>query len=1010
MKKRSILLTAFTALFAFSASAFAVFGGVKADLPSNVTANTNSVEYWRNYFDIESDGDLIFTSEAKRPKYLDKLTTTALSGSGEIGAGDAPIGLGINFTDDFSMTYKTPININSFTATDALLEFYVNPATPTTNLDAISTTADREFNQITLELRGIENPEQYVKFYIAPSSDNPNKDNIVWGRVETNTMTAGGIKKGALDKTVTKGSPLNSSGFMGLGTKTMALALDYETMTAYGYNRSYPDVDGHVIRALQEPTHLSGTDQAFEGFDGNYVTVTATFGSLTNEDVPGNVIITKFCNQALNGKEFVDVDKPRLTFPTDIDKDDIPVGEVGTFYPFWDFTASDVFDGDITEKISYKVEYLGRFGTDSATSVTNVDMVNLGFTPSEPGFYNVITSVTDKAGNESNKITTKLEVLPIIDAIELTLDSTIPENVSVGETVTIPNYSVKGGSGTLKVDLTVSFNDRTEQFSTSSGSISIEKAGVYKITYVVSDYLGNEKVYDYPIYSALSDKPVISKTVVPEYWKKNNAITLNLPKAYDFNSIPGQKIEVPVKMYVAKQLAGQEVGSYSEVKPNEFGDYVVAKDFNLEKLYVKYTAKAHVGNNVKETEPNVITYVNPETLGDYFINVNGGIEANYETYIGGSNLENVFTVKENGATIRFLNPLLATQTKVRLNFEKETANFKKISIKLQDSENVNETVTFTLTRKQDNEVYLTTPHSKFSYVKGYINNLKADTGDVFFKFKLGKVIIDDSGSEVFTIRNYDNGDEFTKFSSNKVYVEIRFDEIDTIGGKVNKVRLSDFYTQARFFANEIAGSDDLFYGQDVSAPAIQQDTFINSYRNYQETITLPAAKAYDMFSPNCDVTLSVMAPDGTFVLGSLTTGVAANVEYSITLDQLGTYVIRYKALDERGNGKNPLPIMINTLDVIAPTVEIDGQIKSNYKVGDLLIVPEMIVEDNIATQEELNSYVFLQTPSFGFKTLYTNGTKGDYVFQQKGTYVLKFVAMDKDSNVTERSFTLTVTD
>lgn len=1007
MKKRSILLTAFTAAFALSAGAFAAFGGVKADLPSKVSANDNNISYWRQYFDIESEGDVIVTSSAAKPNYLASVTSP-------LGGEDVSSGLGVTFYDDVTITYKKPIDARALTSTDALLEFYANPTTQADKTKVTNSSAeDREFNSVNVVLRGVQNPSQYIRINVIPSSANENNANISWGKVETDQMMLGGVKKGNLDTTATLGSPLNSGGFLGLSNKSMVLAYDYNSSTVYGYNRLYGDIDGNILRNLRNPAHLQGSDKMFEGFDGGYVTVSVSFSDLSSQSDPGHVIINKICGQSLNGATFEDTVAPRLVFPSDIDKNDIPVGEVGTMYPFWDITATDVVDGDISDKITHTVTYLGEDG--NGTTPVSFNEADGGFVPASQGYYKVVTSVADANGNKATDIVTTFEVYPVVDVIEFKIDSSIPLNASVGDVVSIPSYTVKGGSGTVRVNVSASFGDRAESLSVSSGSIQLTKAGVYKITYVVSDYLGTEKVYDYPIYTQLSAKPIISKTVIPEIWKANNDIALNLPKAYDYNSIPGQKTEVPVKIYVAKQLSGVK-GEFTEVTANAKGEYIVPANVNLEKIFVKYVSTSLVGNETAESEEFEIKYIKPETLADYFVNLDGKITSAYEdittTY---TTYENVFTVNENGATLKFLNPLLASGYKMRLNFFKDTAFFKKISIKLTDSVNPDEVVTFTLTKKNDTDVYISTVENSFTSVAGQMNNLTTAYDNVFFKFKLGNVLVDSNGTDLYSITKYDNGYEFKKFTSNKVYVEIKFDEIDTSAGKVNKVNISEFYTQNKFgatkFEDESGNVTDIVYNSDSALPSIQTASHIDAYYNYLEEATIPTAKAYDTFSPNCEVFVSVKAPDGSYVLGSLTQGVSANEEHKILLDQVGRYEVKYTSKDEdHGNRVTSFSKIINTLDIVNPTIEINGQIKTNYKVGNVLQIPEYFVSDNITAEGDMLSYVYLQTPSFGYKTICANGNKGTYKFQKKGTYVLTFYAMDKASNVTTKSFVLTVTD
>ena len=123
--------------------------------------------------------------------------------------GDVATGLGINFTKDVTLTYKTPVLLESLTKDTSIIEFYPAPVTPTSKKGETATdSSDCEFSKTIITLENIEDPSQYVKIYHFRSGYNPD---LGWYLVETNTMIAGGVKKGILDKTSEKGTPCNST-------------------------------------------------------------------------------------------------------------------------------------------------------------------------------------------------------------------------------------------------------------------------------------------------------------------------------------------------------------------------------------------------------------------------------------------------------------------------------------------------------------------------------------------------------------------------------------------------------------------------------------------------------------------------------------------------------------------------------------------------------------------------------------------------------------------------------
>ena len=97
------------------------------------------------------------------------------------------------------------------------------------------------------------------------------------------------------------------------------------------------------------------------------------------------------------------------------------------------------------------------------------------------------------------------------------------------------------------------------------------------------------------------------------------------------------------------------------------------------------------------------------------------------------------------------------------------------------------------------------------------------------------------------------------------------------------------------------------------------------------------------------------------------------------------------------------------MDDIAPVIEINGQIKTTAKVGDVLTLPTYNVTDNKTQDSKLLKYVYLSTPTFGYKTISVGDDMGTYIFQVEGDYTLVYFAMDDSSNYSYKTFTIHVT-
>ena len=998
MKKRNIILTALTSIFAFSASIFAAFGGVKPVTP-NVQAADDQTTYWEQYFDVQSEGDVTFTSNYQKPSYYAGNINSALGGISS--------GLGVTFFEDTTLTYKTPILVDALSKSINLIEFLPAPLVQCQKTGDSSSADDAEFSTSIIRLTSVEDENEYIEIKHFRSNYNPA---LSWALVSTNTMAPAGFKKGVIDATEDKGTPITGSytgRIYGNGNNAQPFAFQYDSNSNIVYTRLplYNDtaygVENGTIRELSNPGHLLGSDALFTGFKSKYVKLSIKFTNIFDETNPSHVILTQVLNQPLTSATFVDGGKPSLIFPANLESTELPVGEVNSKYPYWNIEAFDAIEGNLTNDISYKVEYLGE-KDDQSPAVVNVEYVDGGFIPKAKGFYQVTASVKDSSNNNADVIVKKMQVLPVVETINLVFEDNaiIPTEASVGARIVIPDAIITGGSGELNVNFSVTYNNRSVNIPVIANAFNVEYAGVYNVTYVVTDYLGTERVFDYPITTKLSDKPIFEDIVIPKAYKKYSTIDLNLPKAYDFASFPGQKMEVPVQIQVREVIldGGVEVDAGSDwvtLTADELtGKYsYYPENDNVVKLKVRYVASALLNQEaVNVSEPKVIALLDPASLDGYWFNNDGKISSSYEAEAGLNFKENYFTVLGNGATLDYIVPVQAEGFSLGMIFDPGQAFFKKITVSLTDSENINQVVTFTITKRSETEVYLSTPYATYASTLGKMYNAdKSST--VLIKFKLGYQLVDSFGSLIANITKYDNGDAYTKFDSGKALVKVVFDEIDTTDGKVNKVRFGQFYSQYAYLEGDL----------DSNGPIIATSSHINTYYSYMQELVLPTANAYDLYCPYSEVYLRVTNPDGDVIVNN----VLANVEHKIILDKNGRYSIEYYSADDYDN-RTFISYNVFTLDVIKPVIEIDGQIKSTVKVGEALQLPNYFVSDNVTDPKDMLKYVYLETPSFGYKTIAIGDNFGTYKFQQAGTYKLVYFAMDKSSNYSYKTFTITV--
>ena len=357
----------------------------------------------------------------------------------------------------------------------------------------------------------------------------------------------------------------------------------------------------------------------------------------------------------------------------------------------------------------------------------------------------------------------------------------------------------------------------------------------------------------------------------------------------------------------------------------------------------------------------------------------------------------VYTVNEKGSYIEFVNPLRAGGLSTVLNFDYQQAHFKKITIKLYDSVSVTETVTISLTtsREEDGKIDYLTGAGDIGTSKGRIYNVTDATASARIVINNKTKLVDDTNTEILTISEFDNGDKFNGFSSKRIYVKIFFDDFEE--DKVNKFRFTNFYS-----------INTLFEGvTDLGRPVIESEAAIPSFAILMDNITIPAAAGYDVISPNCNTYVSLRDPNGNYIIGSKNSGVLANKPYDVFVNIPGKYLLEYSSADETGILRR-YTYQINTIDTVVPRLEINGQIKSTYKLGEALTLPEASVIDNSTTEEGMKFYIYLETPGYGRKTLRVNDKVETYVFKRTGNYTLTYFAMDSSSNYVEKTFKINV--
>lgn len=335
--------------------------------------------------------------------------------------------------------------------------------------------------------------------------------------------------------------------------------------------------------------------------------------------------------------------------------DEIPYAVVGQAYNLFTASATDLFDSVVPVNISvYK-------GAD-ATSGIALDCADGKFVPYEAGYYTVVYSAKDAFNNETLK---KINILTLDadDAQPIQSDlAGIPENAFVGEKLNIPQpQNISGGSGVVSVKVFADHADGSQQEIMGDQYIFTFE-GKHTIRYVLTDYIGTEKTYSFPINCTMSQKPILYSMTMPEYLCAGKTFTLPAAQYYDSGNIT---------ITVEATLDGKKL--------DVIDNTVALNTENVQsELVLTYCAENGTGST-SETYRITVLKGDIADRTTYFRTLEGDMAVQQKA----ESLQ--FTATQSGSSIRFINSVLASRFGLSLMVDPEHNQADSIRIKLSDA-------------------------------------------------------------------------------------------------------------------------------------------------------------------------------------------------------------------------------------------------------------------------------------------------------------------------------------
>ena len=626
-----------------------------------------------------------------------------------------------------------------------------------------------------------------------------------------------------------------------------------------------------------------------------------------------------------------------------------------------------------------------------------------------------------------------------------------------------------------KVDVTVTHESRTgvkTDVSVVDGKFVTNKLGTYTISYVASDYSGNQTVYETSFECvAVADEIVLSN--LPEAFSVEAFKRVEVPSVYEVRAYGGNgTLDVTMKV---TDPDGQEVAlNNCAFEPEKLGVYKLS-----------YTATDYYGMsktesvNITVVASNETMFIGDIVLPDLLISgfsytlpqiaakacSNGAIvNCNIDYYVNGSKLTgNTFTASGSAVTVScraYTNDatnyaeLTKTVTVVDGQGGKDQTAYFYDKTGVMSVEALRESIVLTTERDAtvafantlkgsafslglifdankaaydsfnvilcDANDALKTVTLKFSVAGNAIyittpSGLKTEfpTADGYFKMDFNAetgLISDINGAVISYVDTDDAGNAWTGFSEG-IYAKFGF---KGVSGE-SSMSLASLNNQALGYRADTAAD-----AQDTVGPEVEIQGEIALKVKVGDKVTIYSCKGYDVLSQVESVTVKVQAPSGAEV----TSEQAADSDFEITVTESGYYRVIYTAYDTAGQ-RQRLVRNIRVVDSVAPTLTVDFSDMSK-KVGDVVSLPTVTAADDSG---EVFYDIFLEFPNSEMRLIYhyENGATVSYLdladekypasfkvsdtsfkLEMKGVYTLTVMAYDGDYNVTLKSFKITV--
>ena len=738
---------------------------------------------------------------------------------------------------------------------------------------------------------------------------------------------------------------------------------DYNEKRFYTFPGSLSHNMTFFVNDLDYPDFYKAN--GWKGFKNNKCYLSITPFNFSNSK--GRLIIKSVGRFDFTTDEMPDIEAPVINVDLDnYTKTSLPKAVTGEYYPIFNSKVIDNYDDDLKATVS--VTYRDVVNAKDIDITVKDDK----FFVKKSGDYYIKYTAKDCSGNEAETVSLRVRTVDAVDDIELTLPE-LEKECFVLDSVSFPSIdeiTSSGGSGNVKISYEV-IDPSGQAIEVKANTFTPNLVGDYQVIYRGEDYIGHIGEKAFVIHSKDLLKPIfLSSVSVPKAMIKGFTYALDNVSAVETIDHVVKNVETEV-LVNGEPVEGSFIATGTEME-------------------IKYCANGFSGVTSETYNVPVIDVSDDNYVLDQSKYFYGDFPAEMN--------QNDVTLSINGTgSTLFINKLDSSSFAIDMEYVEGQDNFTNIEFKFVDIKDASKTVTMNLDIANEK---LSLPGFKslsYAISKTYCQ-ISMSYND------LSKQLFDTLGNNVASLVEFDNGEEFTGFN-NGFFFELGVKGVSAPSIlKVTKIN------------NQVLGYKE--GSGDEGRPTIRlNDTFIGS-QYIGDQFRYPSYDVYDVLSEIESSEVVITRPAGGMLRGD------NEHPINFVIESFGHYGVTYTASDTVGNSAR-----INTAafvyDNIAPTLKVAQLDKTEYKLGDIVKIPEYTASDD-SGKYSVDVILVLPTNEARILTHDENGVvtyaliNRDYYNssfivdetsfrpESKGRYRLRFVAYDEEFNKTVVEYTFTV--